>query len=153
MRLEGMGMGPRLREDTGGGRGGWIPAPVFTRPGSSREQRVGWAQARQRGWGGRVQNDMFGMTCSMLGQKGEKRGPRMRDGQRVVGPGRNDMWGRRRWVPAFARTWGLWRDPGTTVEIPGVGGKGWVPAFARTWGHVGDPYDDEILHSASLRSE
>ena len=43
-----MGMGPRLREDNGRGRG-WVPAPVFARAGSSRDDGDGDGSPPSRG--------------------------------------------------------------------------------------------------------
>ena len=44
----GTGMGPRLREDNGRGRG-WVPAPVSTRAGSSRDDGDGDGSPPSRG--------------------------------------------------------------------------------------------------------
>ena len=137
------GMGPRIREDTGGGTGdgwgrrfgvrerGWVPASARTRTvggrATARDVASGYGRGdgsphpRGHGWG-----DGRRLGTSLRGT-GEGVGPRIRED--TDGGGMGDGWGRRfgvrerGWVPASARkpTVGDGRWPGTALRDKGEG--------------------------------
>ena len=166
----GTGMGPRIREDNGGG---WIPAPVFTGgrlPAGGR----GWvpASARTTGGGGFPLPSSRGQAfCGGTGGRGDdgwareglNSSPTRRDGRRMTRGGkggsrtapteRQEGWGGRGWVPASARTMGgggfplpsslgqaLCGKTGMGPRIREDNGWGWIPASVFTG--AGSPRGD-----------
>ena len=147
MRWGGGGV-PACARTTGGGRRGWVPAPMFTRAGSSREQRKGWALRCVRNdiwlWAG-TGNHKGRPYGSRRGGRGM--GPRMREdngrGTKGMGScshvheGRLFMGKTGGVDAAFGMTFRSGRGRATTRVAPtGAEGRGgrWVPACARTTG-------------------